>query len=107
MNGAWSEFEQFCRVERVQATDLLQLYMDNLKAGTYYRIELKAHNAMGYSQPRALVMKTARGELGSENYESVAYEASFASSASVERPAAVLVGMASVLMKIVLSVVRS
>lgn len=82
MNGAWSEFEQYCRVEKVLAEDLLQLYMDNLKSGTYYRIELRAHNAMGYSQTRALKLKTARGESDSDNYESVPFEASFAFSSS-------------------------
>lgn len=82
MNGAWSEFEQYCKTTQVQATDLLQLYMDSLKSGTYYRIELRAHNAMGFSQIRALKLKTARGELGSDNYDSVHFEASFGSSFS-------------------------
>lgn len=82
VNGAWSEFNQYCKTERVQATDLLQLYMDNLKSGTYYRIELRAHNAMGYSETRALKLKTARGELQSDSYDAVPFEAGFAFSSS-------------------------
>lgn len=104
MNGAWNEFDQYCQVKQVQATDLLTLYMDNLKSGTYYRIELRAHNAMGYSQTRALQLKTARGELGSDNYDSVLYEASFASSSSVHKPTAAAVAIMMLLAKIVLSV---
>lgn len=106
VNGAWSEFEQYCKTTQVQATDLLQLYMDNLKSGTYYRIELRAHNAMGFSQTRPLLMKTERGESGSDNYDSVLYEASFASSSSVNSPAAAVV-LAVLFCKIVLSIVRS
>lgn len=102
VNGAWSEFEQYCKVTEVQATDLLQLYMDNLKSGTYYRIELRAHNAMGYSQTRALKLKTARGESDSDNYESVLYEASFSSLSSVNAPSAALATM--LLIGMVLSV---
>lgn len=102
MNGAWNEFEQYCQTTQVQATDLLQLYMDNLKSGTYYRIEVRAHNAMGYSQPRPMLLKTARGELGSDSYDSVA-EASFTSVASVvHASAAATIIFAS--LRIVLSV---
>lgn len=80
MNGAFNEFEQYCRTVDVQATDLLQLYMENLNAGQYYRIELRAHNAMGFSQPGPLMLKTARGEVASDSYNADLYEASFASS---------------------------
>lgn len=64
----------------MQATDLLQLYMENLNAGQYYRIELRAHNAMGFSQPGPLMLKTARGELARDSYNADLYEASFTSS---------------------------
>lgn len=103
MNGAWTELEQYCRVTRVQATDLLQLYMDNLKSGSYYRIELRAHNAMGFSQVRPLMLKTAPGELASDNYVSMLEGASFVSSSPVSRPAAAVVVLMGVLVKFVLS----
>lgn len=56
--------------------------MSSLKGDTYYRIELKAHNAIGFSQPSSLLMRTARGEssnaLGSLLYSSGAGSASAA-----------------------------
>lgn len=36
--------------------------MTNLESDTYYRIELRAFNAIGGSNPASLTIKTARGE---------------------------------------------
>lgn len=36
--------------------------MENLQPDSYYRIELRAHNAIGASPPAHLLLKTARGE---------------------------------------------
>lgn len=36
--------------------------MRSLQADTYYRIELMAHNAIGFSKAAHVLMKTARGE---------------------------------------------
>lgn len=36
--------------------------LSNLRPDTYYRIELRAKNAIGYSSPAELVIKTAKGE---------------------------------------------
>lgn len=36
--------------------------MTDLRGDTYYRIEVRAHNAIGYSKPVALLMRTAIGE---------------------------------------------
>lgn len=35
----------------------------NLRPDTYYKIELRAHNAIGFSTPGQAIVKTARGEL--------------------------------------------
>lgn len=36
--------------------------MNDLRGDTYYRIEVSAHNAIGYSKPTSLYMRTAVGE---------------------------------------------
>lgn len=40
--------------------------MSQLKGDTIYRIELRAHNAIGFSQPTNLLMRTALGESANE-----------------------------------------
>ena len=58
----------------ISATDSNALKMSELQGDAYYRIELRAHNAIGFSQPSHLLMRTARGEstnaLGSLLYRS-------------------------------------
>lgn len=48
--------------------------MSELQGDTYYRLELRAHNAIGYSASSSLLMRTARGEstntLGTLLYQS-------------------------------------
>lgn len=36
--------------------------MTELRGDTYYRIQIRAHNAIGFSKPVTLLMKTAVGE---------------------------------------------
>lgn len=36
--------------------------MDGLRGDTLYRIQIRAHNAIGFSKPVTLLMKTAIGE---------------------------------------------
>lgn len=62
MDGAWNEIEHMCVTQNVPITDTTNFKMSSLKGDTYYRIELKAHNAIGFSQPSSLLMRTARGE---------------------------------------------
>lgn len=47
--------------------------MRRLQADTYYRIELRAQNAIGFSTSATLLLKTARGESISKNF----YQAGF------------------------------
>lgn len=56
--------------------------LSDLSQDTYYRVELRAHNAIGFSIPTHAYLKTARGEgelLGDKNY---VYSASFHESTS-------------------------
>lgn len=36
--------------------------MKNLKADTIYRIELRAHNVIGFSAPAEILLRTAKGQ---------------------------------------------
>jgi hypothetical protein len=80
MNGEWNEIDGTCVVRNVHSTESTHLEMRDLKADTYYRIELKAHNAIGYSAPASLQMKTARGEFNGSN--DLIYHAGFNSGAA-------------------------
>ncbi|XP_055380619.1 fasciclin-2 [Condylostylus longicornis] len=59
ISGTWNENEQDCRSRDVIETTTFE--MSQLSGNTYYRIELRAHNAIGFSTPASLYMKTARG----------------------------------------------
>ncbi|KAM8719562.1 hypothetical protein ACLKA7_005748 [Drosophila subpalustris] len=59
MAGTWHELENQCNTIEVVETTSYQ--MTDLSGNTYYRIELKAHNAIGYSSPASIIMKTTRG----------------------------------------------
>lgn len=56
----WTELEGACLDEDIPTATHYE--MRDLQADTYYRIELMAHNAIGYSRPAHLLLKTARGE---------------------------------------------
>lgn len=60
INGVWTELEGACIEEDIQISTSYE--MRDLQADTYYRIELMAHNAIGFSKPAHLLLKTARGE---------------------------------------------
>ncbi|XP_062138031.1 fasciclin-2 isoform X3 [Drosophila sulfurigaster albostrigata] len=57
--GTWNELENQCNTIEVVETTSYQ--MTDLSGNTYYRIELKAHNDIGYSSPASIIMKTTRG----------------------------------------------
>uniref|UniRef100_A0A1Q3FFI0 Putative neural cell adhesion molecule 2 n=1 Tax=Culex tarsalis TaxID=7177 RepID=A0A1Q3FFI0_CULTA len=59
INGVWTELEGACIEETIQISTSYE--MRDLQADTYYRIELMAHNAIGFSKPAHLLLKTARG----------------------------------------------
>lgn len=54
--------------------------LNELTSDTYYRIELRAHNAIGYSIPTNIHLKTSRGEGESQSSDkNYVYSASFES----------------------------
>ncbi|XP_017030459.1 fasciclin-2 isoform X4 [Drosophila kikkawai] len=58
MSGTWTELENSCNT--VEVVETTSFEMTQLNGNTYYRIELKAHNAIGYSSPASIIMKTTR-----------------------------------------------
>ncbi|SPP89153.1 blast:Fasciclin-2 [Drosophila guanche] len=65
ISGSWTELEDRCNT--VDVVETTSYEMTDLNGNTYYRIELKAHNAIGYSSPASIIMKTTRGESDSAN----------------------------------------
>uniref|UniRef100_A0A1B0GL92 Putative neural cell adhesion molecule l1 n=1 Tax=Lutzomyia longipalpis TaxID=7200 RepID=A0A1B0GL92_LUTLO len=61
VNGEWHETGEMCVTRDILATETTTYDMSGLQAGTYYRTELRAHNAIGFSEPTSLMIKTARG----------------------------------------------
>ncbi|XP_055640288.1 fasciclin-2 isoform X3 [Toxorhynchites rutilus septentrionalis] len=59
INGIWTELEGACIDDDIPIATHYE--MRDLQADTYYRIELMAHNAIGFSKPAHLLLKTARG----------------------------------------------
>ncbi|CAD7087678.1 unnamed protein product [Hermetia illucens] len=59
VNGEWNELESECITREIIEGSNLE--MAKLSPNTYYRIELRAHNAIGFSTPASILMRTARG----------------------------------------------
>lgn len=60
VDGAWTEVGSHCETKTAPVSDGFK--MTDLKGNTYYRIEVNAHNAIGFSKPATLLMRTAVGE---------------------------------------------
>lgn len=76
MNNVWNEIENMCRErDYISYTYSTQLLSD-LNADTYYRVEIKAHNAIGYSVPTNVYVKTTRGE-SSNSFGTLTYQAGY------------------------------
>ncbi|XP_076257227.1 neural cell adhesion molecule fasciclin 2 isoform X2 [Rhynchophorus ferrugineus] len=59
INGEYREKE--CTENMPQSVQYTTYQLDYLLPDTVYRVELRAHNAMGYSTPAQLYVRTARG----------------------------------------------
>jgi hypothetical protein len=85
VNNVWNEIEKFCKERDFIAYTFSSQMLDGLNPDTYYRVELRAHNAIGFSIPTNAYLKTARGEgesiLGDKETNNV-YSASFESTSS-------------------------
>lgn len=62
VNGEWKRYDLSCKVEEMTGQEQPEFRITDLNSDTHYKIELWAHNAIGYSIPAQLVVKTARGE---------------------------------------------
>lgn len=81
----WNEVEKLCRDRDYIAYTFSSQMLGELSQDTYYRVELRAHNAIGYSIPTHAYLKTARGEgesILSERDKNYVYSASFESTSS-------------------------
>ncbi|XP_076169272.1 neural cell adhesion molecule fasciclin 2 isoform X2 [Ptiloglossa arizonensis] len=59
VSGEWKELENTC--ETVDVKSRTRHWLKNLYSDTFYKVELTAHNAMGFSKPGLAKFKTARG----------------------------------------------
>jgi len=62
INTMWVTRTESCRSEDLKSPDKTAFLMDNLNADTFYRVEVRAHNEIGFSVQSELVFKTATGE---------------------------------------------
>ncbi|XP_015433410.1 PREDICTED: fasciclin-2 [Dufourea novaeangliae] len=64
VSGEWEVLENTCWTEDVKTQGRTRHWLKNLYSDTFYKIELRAHNAMGFSQPGTAKFKTARESTG-------------------------------------------
>lgn len=62
IDGVWNEVNKLCETRNAPPTETTSFKMTNLRGDTYYQIQIRAHNAMGFSNPVTLLMRTAVGE---------------------------------------------
>lgn len=58
--NTWSETGSGCETLELKSSDQASVELSNLFADTFYKVELRAHNAIGYSIPGQIILKTAR-----------------------------------------------
>lgn len=56
----WTEAGPIIRKE--VAPGVVSFEIKNLKPDTFYKVEIRAHNAIGFSEPTEIIVKTAKGE---------------------------------------------
>ncbi|XP_076685211.1 neural cell adhesion molecule fasciclin 2 isoform X3 [Andrena cerasifolii] len=61
VSGDWEVLEDTCRTEDIKTQGRTRHWLKNLDSDTFYKVELKAHNAMGFSKAGLAKFKTARG----------------------------------------------
>jgi len=59
--GRWVEVDYQCDTRDLPSADNTAFVLRNLIADRHYKIELRAHNKIGFSTPGEVVIKTARG----------------------------------------------
>ncbi|XP_076281409.1 neural cell adhesion molecule fasciclin 2 isoform X3 [Lasioglossum baleicum] len=61
VSGEWEVLETTCQGQDIKSQGRTRHWMKNLNSDTFYKVDLRAHNAMGFSQPGTAKFKTARG----------------------------------------------
>lgn len=61
VNGLWRDSESECSGEIIQSYQHTTYEMSDLRPDTTYKVELRAHNAIGLSSPAEIRVRTARG----------------------------------------------
>ncbi|XP_012229670.1 fasciclin-2 isoform X3 [Linepithema humile] len=59
--GTFQVLENTCERTEINSQGRTRQYLKMLRSETFYRVELQAHNVMGYSKSGVLSFKTARG----------------------------------------------
>ncbi|KAJ4436724.1 hypothetical protein ANN_16856 [Periplaneta americana] len=62
IDGVWKEMENQCYTKDLSSTDSTTFVLRDLSPDTHYKIELRAHNKIGFSTPGQVIIKTARGK---------------------------------------------
>ncbi|PSN54959.1 Fasciclin-2 [Blattella germanica] len=58
--STWKEMENQCETKDLSPTGHTAYELQSLDADTHYKIELRAHNKIGFSTPGEVIIKTAR-----------------------------------------------
>ncbi|KAL1138703.1 hypothetical protein AAG570_008765 [Ranatra chinensis] len=61
VNDIWTETEAGCRTLEVKSAEQVSVDVMELSPDTYYKVELRAHNAIGFSTPGQVYIRTAKG----------------------------------------------
>ncbi|XP_035738481.1 fasciclin-2-like isoform X3 [Vespa mandarinia] len=60
-DGGWQTEEDTCKTLDVKGAGRTKYWLKDLHSDNFYSVEVKAHNAMGFSKPGVTKFKTARG----------------------------------------------
>lgn len=60
-DGGWQTEEDTCKTLDVKGAGRTKYWLKDLHSDNFYSVEVKAHNAMGFSNPGVTKFKTARG----------------------------------------------
>ncbi|XP_046830695.1 fasciclin-2 isoform X7 [Vespa crabro] len=64
-DGGWQTEEDTCKTLDVKGAGRTKYWLKDLRSDNFYSVEVKAHNAMGFSNPGVTKFKTARESTGS------------------------------------------
>lgn len=70
VSGEWRIVpENQCVKEELKSYEAISYEVQGLRPDTQYRMEVRAHNVLGFSQPAQLHVQTALGEYNEESNE--------------------------------------